>query len=343
MNNKNNLIDKKSTVKSAIKRIEKNELKILFVIENNKVIASLTDGDIRRYLLNGGKIDDAAYKAANHNPKLAHSKEEAIKFNKNDYVAIPIIDSNDKLIDIYYKVDKETVKEKINIPVVINAGGKGTRLEPYTKVLPKPLIPVGDLPIIEHIMQRFEDYNCKKFFTIVNYKKELIKAYFKECDKNYNVTCVNEKEPLGTCGGLSLLKDKLKGDFFFVNCDTLLLSNYGDIYSKHVKDKSDLTIVCANKKMLIPFGIINENKKNEFVSIKEKPEYSFLTNIGFYIINSKILKDIKENTKLDMPELIKYEKTKGRKVMVYSVNEDEWLDMGQMSELERMRKTIYGE
>lgn len=343
MDKTNILIEKNSSLKSAIKKIEKNELKILFIIDKKKIIASLTDGDVRRYLLSGGKIEDTSYKAANHNPKLAHSKEEAIKLYKNGFIAVPILDIKGNLIDIYYQDSVKNENNKIKVPVVINAGGKGTRLEPYTKVLPKPLIPVGELPIIEHIMQRFESFGCNKFYTILNYKKELIKAFFKECDKKYNVTCINENEPLGTCGGLSLLKGKLDKDFFFVNCDTLLLSNYSDIYLQHIKNKSALTIVCANKKMIVPFGIIKSNKKNEYISMKEKPEYSFLTNIGFYIINEKVLNDINNKTKLDMPELIELEKKKGRRVMIYSVEEGKWLDMGQMSELERMRKTLYEE
>ena len=343
MSNIEMVVKESISLKQALKKLEESKRKTLFIVREGFVVASLTDGDIRRYLLNGGKITDLALNAANRKPQTASSIEEARKIQKDYKITdIPIV-KNNKLVSIYYEKAEEIYINKVNIPVIINAGGKGTRLEPFTKVLPKPLIPVGDLPILEHIMQRFESFGCKKFYTIVNYKKQLIKAYFKESERKYNLSCIDENSPLGTAGGLGLLNEKIKGDFFFVNCDTLLVSDYSNIYSEHIKRKNDITVVCANKKIQIPFGVIKTNKKKEFVSIEEKPEYSLLTNIGFYIINEKVLNDIPNNTKIDMPEVIELEKKKGRKVSVYSVDESEWLDMGQIPELEKMRKTIYGE
>lgn len=340
--NKEMIIDGKVSVKEAMAKLEIVKPKILFVTHKNKLIGTLSDGDIRRYLLKSGSIKDEVTKVCNKNPKAAYSIEEAKQKYSNDYIAIPIL-KNDKLIDIYIGKDNKKNINKVNAPVVINAGGKGTRLEPYTKVLPKPLIPVGEYPIMELIMQKFEEFGCNKFYSIVNYKKQLIKAYFKEIDKKYHLTFVDEDRPLGTAGGLSLLKGKMKEDFFFVNCDTLLMSNYSDIYLEHKKRNSTITAVCAKKKIKIPFGVVETNSKDEFKSIIEKPEYEILTNIGFYIVNPKVLHDIQDNEKIDMPEVIKREKAKGNKVYIYSVDETEWLDMGQIPELEKMRMTIYGE
>ena len=345
MNYKNYLVEKNIKIKEAMKRIDVTKPKILFVAENNKLIGALTDGDVRRYLMAGGSIEDSVDKACNKKlKKIAHSKDEAINMLDKNYIAIPIIDDKKNILDIYIgRKEVKTKKKKINVPVVINAGGKGTRLDPFTKILPKPLIPVGELPIIEHIMQRYEEAGCFDFSIIVNYKKQLIKSYFSEIDRKYNIHWVDENEPLGTGGGLSLLRNKIKDTFFFISCDNLLLADYEDIIRFHKKNKNDITMICARKKITIPYGIVNTNDKNVLETIEEKPEYSFLTNTAMYVIEPAVLKDIKKNTRIDFPDIIKMEKEKGRKIGVYSVEEDDWLDMGVMSELEKMRIRLYGE
>ena len=344
MNYKQYLIKKDLPIKDAMKKIDSTKPKILFVTENEKLIGALTDGDVRRYLLSGGKVDDPVEKACNKKPKrVAHSLDEAISMLDKNFIAIPILDKDGNLRDIYTgNRTKSSKKKKIDIPVVINAGGKGTRLDPFTKILPKPLIPVGDLPIIEHIMRRYEEAGCKDFHIIVNYKKELIKSYFKEIEKEYCIHWADENEPLGTGGGLSLLKNKLKDTFFFICCDSLILTDYSDIVEFHKKNKNDITMICARKKVVIPYGIVNEDK-DVLTSIEEKPEFSFLTNTAMYLIEPSVLKDMKKNTRIDFPDFIKEEKEKGKKIGVYTVDEDDWLDMGQMSELEKMRIRLYGE
>jgi len=345
MNYKQYLISKDTIVKDAMKKIDSVKPKILFVVENEKLIGALTDGDVRRYLLAGGKVTDDADKACNKKLKrIAHSKEEAIKMLDKNYIAIPVINKDGVLLDVYVGNNKEdkTLK-KINIPVVINAGGKGTRLDPFTKVLPKPLIPVGDFPIIEHIMQRYEMAGCNDFHIIVNYKKELMKSYFKEIDREYKISWTDEAEPLGTGGGLSLLKNKLKDTFFFICCDSLILADYSDIVNFHKKHKNDITMICAKKKVAIPYGVVNTDEENGLVSIEEKPELSFLTNTAMYVVEPSVLKDMKKNEKVDFPDVIKIEKEKGKKIGVFTVEEDEWLDMGQIPELEKMRIRLYGE
>ncbi len=339
------LINKEEKIKEAMKRIDSIKPKILFVAENNKLIGALTDGDVRRYLLGGGNVEDTVEKACNKKlKKIAYSKEEAINMIDKNFIAIPIIDKDKNLIDIYIgKRSDFKNKKKLNVPVVINAGGKGTRLDPFTKILPKPLIPVGDLPILEHIMRRYEEYGCDVFSIIVNYKKQLIKSYFKENDRNYNINWVDENEPLGTGGGLSLLKNKLKETFFFITCDSLILEDYDKILKFHKKNKNDITMVCALKNITIPYGVVNADSKSVLISIDEKPEFSFLTNTAMYVVEPSVLKDLKKNEKIDFPDFIRIEKEKGKKIGVYSLPEDEWLDMGVMSELEKMRIRLYGE
>ena len=338
------LISTETVLKEAMKRLDTLQPKILFVEKEGKLAGTLTDGDVRRYLMSGGSISDSAEMAFNKKPKkVAHSRHEAVEMLSSNFIAIPIVDKQNNLTDIYIgkRID-EVSRNRISIPVVINAGGKGTRLDPYTKVLPKPLIPVGDLPIIEHIMRRYEAAGCEEFRIIVNYKKELIKSYFKEIDKNYQIAWTDENEPLGTGGGLSLLRGEMKETFFFITCDSLILADYSEILDFHKKNQNDITMICAKKNVMIPYGIVN-TENNVFSSIEEKPEYSFLTNTAMYVVEPDVVNDIKEDTRIDFPDIIRMEKEKGRKIGVFTVEEDEWLDMGQMSELEKMRIRMYGE
>ena len=344
MNYKKYLITKDTKVKDAMQMINSLKPKILFVVEKDKLLGGLTDGDIRRFLMSGGRISDKVEKAYNRNlQKIAHSRQEAMEMLSKSFIAIPIVDDHGIILDIYIGNSGQSGDlQKISVPIVINAGGKGTRLDPFTKVLPKPLIPVGDLPIIEHIMRRYEAAGCEQFHIIVNYKKELIKSYFKEIDREYDISWADETEPLGTGGGLSLLKNKIKDTFFFICCDSLILTDYSDIIDFHKTNQNDITMICAKKQIAIPYGVVNANN-DVLESIEEKPAFSFLTNTAMYVVEPSVLKDMKKNERIDFPDLIKMEKEKGRKIGVYTIEEDDWLDMGQMPELEKMRIRLYGE
>ena len=146
------------------------------------------------------------------------------------------------------------IKKELNIPVVIMAGGKGTRLEPFTKVLPKPLVPIQDRPIIEHIIDRFTSIGCKSFNITLNYKERIIKAYFEELEKDYKVNFFKEDHPLGTGGSLHLLKDIFDKSFFVTNCDVIIKADYSSLYDFHLKNDFDVTIVASAKQYIIPYG-----------------------------------------------------------------------------------------
>lgn len=333
------------SIREAMRAIDNSDPQIVFITENRKLVASLTDGDIRRFLLKGGKMTDPAIEAGNRTPKYAKSETEAIAlYHQKNFIAIPILDEKNELCDIYIGENRKNMERaKLDIPVVINAGGKGTRLEPYTKILPKPLIPVGETPIIEHIMQRFIEYGCEEFSLIVNYKKEMMKAYFCGDGTKYNITWYDEEKPLGTGGGLCYLKGKIDRTFFFTNCDNLLLSNYESILRFHRENRNVITMVCAYKNIKIPYGVVEMGVNGMVKSMKEKPEISFLTNTGIYIVEPEVVYDIQDGMSIGFPDIIEQERKKGKKVSVYPVSENEWLDMGQLSELEKMRERLYGE
>lgn len=336
----------KISVLEAMQRIDANAGGVLFLLDaEQKLIGSISDGDIRRFLLGGGKMEANAMKAANTCPKYAESMEEAkALYHRKNYVAIPIVNAEKIVIDIYLG-DKAVSQKRasLRIPVVINAGGKGTRLDPYTRVLPKPLIPVGDLPIIEHIMKEFQSYQCDKFHIIVNYKRQLMKAYFSENENAYDISWYDEEKPLGTGGGLSLLKGQLNETFFFTNCDNLLQANYERMLEFHRENKNVVTMICAYKNISIPYGVIEMGVNGKIEDMKEKPVMSFLTNTGIYIVEPEVLDLIEDNEAVGFPDVVDKLRRLGKNVAVFPVSENEWMDMGQMPELEKMRKKLYGE
>ncbi len=335
------------TVSQAMQKIDANASGILFLTRAEGELAGcITDGDIRRYLLSGGAMSGAAIEAANKNPKIAKTLEEAKRlYHKRNYIVIPIVDENKTIVDLYTGEREETKKKRnpLYIPVVINAGGKGTRLDPFTRVLPKPLIPVGEHPIIELIMKEYQAYSCDEFHIIVNYKKDFIKAYFADNENHYNITWYDEEKPLGTGGGLSLLRGKFKSTFFFANCDALLTSNYESMVKFHKENGNIITMICAYKNMNIPYGIVEMGVNGSIKEMKEKPLMSFLTNTGIYIVEPEVIEDIDDGECIGFPDIIERERQKGKKVAVFPVSENDWMDMGQLPELEKMRIKLYGE
>ena len=238
-------VEKGLTVSEVMRKIDMNTAGIVFLVDQDGVLTGcITDGDIRRYLLSGGKMDD---NAANRSPRYAKTIEEAKSlYHSKNFIIIPIVNESGVVIDLYTGENGDQAQKKhnpINVPVVINAGGRGTRLDPFTRVLPKPLLPVGELPIIELIMKEYQSYDCNDFHIIVNYKRDLMKAYFSDNERNYNITWYDEEKPLGTGGGLSLLRGKFDSTFFFANCDALLTANYEKMLKFHRENKNTITMI----------------------------------------------------------------------------------------------------
>lgn len=334
------------TVSEAMQKIDAGAAGILFLTDDRDILVGcITDGDIRRFLLGGGTMKDPALKACNKNPRVAHSHEEAKRlYHDRDYIAIPILDDQGS-INALYKGNNCEIRKKnrLNTPVVINAGGKGTRLDPFTRVLPKPLIPVGEFPIVELIMREYQSYGCDQFHMIVNYKKNLMKAYFAENENRYDITWHDEEKPLGTGGGLSLLRGKLTDTFFFANCDALLTANYESMLKFHKENENKITMICAYKNFNIPYGVVRMGKNGVIEKMEEKPLLSYLVNTGIYIVEPEVIDDIEDNVAIGFPDIIEKERQRGKKVAAFPVSENDWMDMGQLPELEKMRRKLYGE
>ena len=338
------LIDEEATMINAMEQLDKTSTKILFVTKSGNFVAALTDGDIRRWILKKGNLDAKVKNIANYNPKFLYEveKNKSKEFMKMHSIeALPIVDDNMNILTVVLWNDEEVeLKRNLAIPVVIMAGGLGTRLYPYTKILPKPLIPIGEIPIVEHIINRFNQYGSEQFYLVVNHKKNMIKAYFNEIEKAYKIDYVDEDKPLGTGGGLSLLKGKIDSTFILSNCDILIEDDYEKIYNYHNKEKNLITMVCSLKNIRIPYGVIDISETGEIENMKEKPELSFFTNTGMYIVEPKVIEELEENTSIGFPDIIEHYKAQGEKIGIYPISENSWMDMGQIDEMEEMRRRL---
>lgn len=340
MDIKDFLIDEEASMIEAMERLNVVAKKVLFVTQNDKFAASITDGDIRRWILSKGNLEAKVKEIANYAPVYLTEKDKQVSkkyMKKYSVEVLPILnDQGDIVSVILWNDEKIERKKNLKIPVVIMAGGLGTRLYPYTKILPKPLIPIGEIPIAEHIINRFYNYGCQEFFMVVNHKKNMIKAYFNEIEKDYHICYVDEDQPLGTGGGLSLLKGKIEGTFILSNCDILIEEDFENIYKYHQEEKNIITMVCSLKKVRIPYGVVEINELGKIENMREKPELSFFTNTGVYIVESRILEDLIDGEHKDFPDIIKKYMDANEKVGIYPIGENQWLDMGQVDGMESM-------
>jgi len=343
----NYFIDHNCSTKKAIIKINKLGGSSLIVIKNrNQLKGILSSRDLRKSIINKKILNRTISKIYNKKPKFIYKDELKNKLNRISYVIktlniIPVIERNSKKVtDVLtshsIKNFQKTKQKKINTSVVIMAGGKGTRLLPYTSVLPKPLLPLGDKPAIQHIMEKFHNYGNNDFFITLNYKSDILKSFFQNLkEKIYKIKFVNEKKPLGTAGGLFNIKNKLKKDFFLTNCDTIIKSDYNEIFNHHIKNNNDITIVVVEKKIIIPYGFFKK-KKNIFI---EKPKYKVNASTGFYVIKKNCLSLLKKRKYLDFNEFIQISLKNNKKIDHYKIRENEWIDIGQMNKYHKHLNT----
>jgi dTDP-glucose pyrophosphorylase len=339
------LVSKKISIRQSMKILDKTAEKCLLVIDKNKqLLGTLTDGDIRRSILDGVKVSRDISTSYNSKPKVVYKNKDTLKEAKslmlnNNLVLIPIIDSKNIVIDYLTLTDigNETNNKKLlkDIPVVIMAGGKGSRLEPFTKVLPKPLLPINDKPIIEHIIESFTDIGISDFYMTVNYKGKILKAYFDELEPNYKINFVDEEKPLGTAGSLRFLNKKFKKAFFVTNCDIMIKVDYSSLYEFHKKGNYDITLVASAKEFIIQYGNCVLNQDGHLSHIDEKPKYDYLINTGLYVLNPDVLGVIPKNKFFHITHLIEKLKKEDKKIGVFPIDDDAWIDVGEWTEYEK--------
>lgn len=338
------IVSEKETVLETMNVINKGGKSCAFVCEDGVLLAVVTDGDIRRHIISEGKLSVPISTIANYHPiyvKVFEKVDYRKLMRQYSIIALPVVDESNRIVRIeFWNNQMRTVEKKLDIPVVIMAGGKGTRLKPYTQILPKPLIPIGEKTITERIMEQFERFGCNHFELIVNYKKNFIISYFQDCGIEKDVSFIEEKEFLGTAGGLRLLRDKCQNTFFMTNCDIIVNADYAKILDYHRANNNMITLVGAHKKVVIPYGTINTTENGVVTGLTEKPEFDFITNTGLYVIEPGFLEKIPADTFVHITDVIQQCVDEGEKVGSYLVDEDDWLDMGQLDELEKMKSRL---
>ena len=258
--------------------------------------------------------------------------KKLFEFFKQNLSLIPVLNKKKEIIMILEKsnfVEKLSEVVNDNNLVVIMSGGKGTRMKPFTRVMPKALFPINNTTVLEKIIFSFINYSFFNFLIVINFQKELIKKYFKINKYNFPIKFLEEKKALGTVGALSMIKMVNNQRVVLVNCDTLFNFNYRKLINFHIKKKSDLTLVISNNNIPISYGVCDINKNLRLTNFEEKPIIKKNINVGFYIIEKKIINLIPKNQFYNIDKLIKKAINKKMKIFTYIISENSYSDFGK--------------
>lgn len=322
----NRVVNSSISLFDAMKLMDLLGVKTLFVFDNEKFVGLLTIGDLQRAIIANVELISPVALVLDKN-KIYAKESDSIENIKDNMIRLraecmPVLNDSGRLIDVLFWKDLflDGIKmndRKINLPVVIMAGGKGTRLKPLTNVIPKPLVPVGDKTMLEEIIDQFESIGCTQFYMSVNYKYEMIEFYLDQLDHKYNISFFREEKPLGTIGSVSLLKDKITTPFFVSNCDIIIDQDYRDVYEYHQKNCNALTVVTAIKNYTIPYGVIETGENGIMTGLTEKPEFNYMINTGVYILNPELIAEIPENEFFHITHLIEKVRSRGGRLVVF--------------------------
>ena len=342
---KERVIAPSASLLDAMKRMDEFKVKMLFLFNGEHFEGIVTIGDIQRAIIKNVQLSEPVSKIVGKNKKYAKPNEDREQVRSKMMTlraeCMPVVDDNGELVDVLFwddlfKHSESQKREPIHLPVVIMAGGKGTRLKPLTNVLPKPLVPVGDKTILEVILNQFEGIGCHKFYMSVNYKADMMKYYLSQLDHKYDIEFFMEDKPLGTIGSVSLLKGKITTPFFVSNCDSINEQDYRDVYDYHVSNHNDMTIVTMVKSFKIPYGVIETGDDGLMVDLKEKPEHPYMVNSGVYILNPELMDEIPEGQFFHITHQMEKVKARGGRVGCFPVSEESWNDMGEWPEYLKM-------
>ena len=345
------LVPQSHTIRQAMEQLENTEEKIVFVVDaESRLIGSLTDGDIRRWILSDGDLKAQVFHVCNRKPYVAEQDFKTAQVRADmlsrNLGCVPVVNPSREIVRLLFWKElfqgEVAIKPKgrLNLPVVIMAGGQGTRLAPFTNVLPKPLIPVGDKTIIEIIIDQFLPYGLDRFHLSVNYKSKILKSFFEELAPSYSVVYLEEKEPRGTAGGLRTLFSPTPEHLIVTNCDIVIQADLAELVSFHTDNNYDLTLVASLKDYHIPYGVCELEKGGSLARIREKPQYSFLVNTGMYVVRRDRLGLIPEQTRCDMTDFIEQIKKAGGRIGVFPIGENAWIDTGEWTEYRKALDTL---
>lgn len=336
------MLSPKHTIFDAIKSLDASGLQICLITANSKLLGTITDGDIRRGLLAGVSLDDSVSHVMNRNPRTAQEQEDPVAVLENSLSLsirqVPVISSQGNLVGLLTDKDLRLSKE-ISNPVVLMAGGKGTRLLPLTKDVPKPMIKIGNTPIIEIILRRLKKQGFKQVYISVNYLGEQIEDHVKDgAALGLSVSYLHEESPLGTAGSLGQLRGEISEPFLVMNSDLLTDANLMEFMQFHVREQAVATIGVREYSIQVPFGVV-DLEDGKVRAIREKPTFRTLVSAGIYALNSEVLGSISKNEYCDMPDLIKIIQGENFKVSAFPIHEG-WLDIGQINDLNEARLSL---
>lgn len=326
-----------ASIKEALKAIDKGVMQIALIVEDDRLLGTITDGDIRRGFLNGRSLTDNIEGLYNTEPLTGtpdQTREDLIQLALTRGIKqLPILDKDRRLIGIEYIDDYLSSPEKPN-SIVLMAGGLGSRLRPLTADTPKPMLTVGSKPILETILDSFSRYGFRNFYFSVNYKAEKIREYFKDGSQyGVNISYLSEKNRLGTAGALSLLPQDITEPIIVMNGDLLTNVNFEKLLNYHLLAKADATMCVREYNLQIPYGVV-ETEGARIQGIQEKPTQNFFVNAGIYVLSPSALQLIPRGSYFDMPQLFQSLVKKDLKACSFPVT-DYWMDIGQPNDFDQ--------
>lgn len=336
------LIKSGTTIKDSLivlDRLAKDA--IAFIVDDeNKLLGSLTDGNVRRGLINGAElsqpVDDIIHTKARFIRKGDNDIKKIIQYRDKEFKVIPILDIDDRVINI---INFNYTKSYLPVDVVVMAGGKGTRLRPLTENTPKPLLNVGDKPIIEHNIQRLSFFGMNDLWISVNYLAEQIEDFFGDGKKqNLNIKYVHESKPLGTAGAVSMIDDFTHDYVLLTNSDILTDLDYENLYLNFIEEDADFAVVTIPYKVDVPYAVL-ETANGQVMNFKEKPTYTYFSNGGIYMMKRDIINRIPKNHFYDTTDLMKNLIEDGKRVISFP-HSGYWLDIGKPEDYKKAQADI---
>lgn len=343
MNNTKHIIYKESTVREALIKLDKlGSDAILFVTDDlNKLTGSLTDGDLRRGFIKGLGFDNPIADFIQGNPKFIFDDEynqaKLEDFKDRNFKIIPILNRENQIVDILNFREKSTI---IPADAVIMAGGKGTRLRPLTEKTPKPLLIVGDKPIIEYNIDRLAKIGVENIHISINYLGEQLEDYFGDgSNKKLNIKYLKEDKPLGTIGSILLADEFEHEDIFVMNSDLLTNIDFADFYKSYKESGADMAVAATSYHVDVPYAVLETDGKNKVKSLKEKPRYTYFSNAGIYLMKKSLLEMIPKDEFYDITDLMENVLSMDNILITYPIN-GYWLDIGKPEDFKKAQEDV---
>lgn len=340
----NVLISLDHSIREALEAINNERLKIALVTDPNRcLIGIVTDGDIRRALLDGFTLEDKVENA--YNPKYISAPSNSTRdrllelMTANDVTTIPLLKNG--IVVGLETLSHALERPKLENPIFILAGGFGRRLHPLTDSCPKPMLHIGDRPILETVLQSFIKAGFVNFYFATHFMPEKIEEHFGNGEKwNVNITYIYEESPLGTGGALGLISKTVSElPLIVMNGDLLTKVDFERLLSFHNENDAEATMCVREYDYQIPFGVVN-GENGEIIDMVEKPTYQYFVNAGIYVINPEIVKSVQKNQKIDMPSLLEQHISNDKRVLMFPIHEY-WLDIGRMDDFHKAQADIH--